>query len=165
MNQSHCETNDSSAACIAVKRDDDNTRFIVAELLDLLNDSRSQQDTAIITEIIKTVHLLVKEGGNRREEIIGHPQVSSFASGEIDGKHRRLLFSFWSSYQNSSTVIIISRGYSPVSFTICPPMKTGFDYYWQRASCRCLFIRSRKTRRKAKPTNRWKLFVDRRMTT
>ena len=82
MNKSHCETetNDSSAAAIAVKREDDNTRFIVAELLDLLNDSRSQQDITIVTEIIKTVHLLVKEGGNRRNEIIGHPQVRLFFS-------------------------------------------------------------------------------------
>lgn len=76
MDRSNSETIDSSAASIAIKREDDNARLIVAELIDLLNDSRSQQDTAVITEIIKTVHLLVKEGGNRREEIISHPQVS-----------------------------------------------------------------------------------------
>lgn len=75
MNKSLSETTDSSADCIAVKRDDDNTRFIVAELLDLLADSRSQKDKTIVTEIIKTIHLLVKEGGNRRNQVIDHPQV------------------------------------------------------------------------------------------
>lgn len=54
---------------------DENTRVIVAELIDLLNDERSLQDLAVITEILKTVHLLVKEGDKQREEIIHHPQV------------------------------------------------------------------------------------------
>lgn len=58
----------------------ENARLIVAELIDLLDDQRSHQDTTIVTEIIKTVHLLVKEGGIRRNEIITHPQVSAASS-------------------------------------------------------------------------------------
>ena len=55
---------------------EDNTKLIISELIDLLNDERSYKDIAIIIEITKTVHLLVKQGGSSRNEIISHPQVS-----------------------------------------------------------------------------------------
>ncbi len=55
----------------------DNTKLIVSELIDLLNDERSHRDITIGIEIIKTVHLLVKQGEVRRKEIISHPQVSN----------------------------------------------------------------------------------------
>ena len=54
----------------------ENAQSIVSELIDLLNNERSYQDMGIIIEITKTIHLLVKQGGSRREEIISHPQVS-----------------------------------------------------------------------------------------
>ncbi len=47
-----------------------------AKLIDLLNDQRSYRDIAIGIEITKTIHLLVKQGGFRRKEVISHPQVS-----------------------------------------------------------------------------------------
>ena len=58
------------------EKEEENTKLIVSELLDLLNDERSYRDVDIAIEIIKTVNLLVKQGGDRRKEIISHPQVS-----------------------------------------------------------------------------------------
>jgi hypothetical protein len=54
----------------------DYTKSIISELIDLLNDEKSYRDILIATEITKTVHLIVKQGGSRRKEIISHPQVS-----------------------------------------------------------------------------------------
>jgi hypothetical protein len=58
--------------------ENDSAKSIVSELIDLFNDEKSYRDIVISTEITKTVHLLVKQGGLRRKEIISHPQVSSF---------------------------------------------------------------------------------------
>ncbi len=55
----------------------ENAKLIVSELIDLLNDESAYRDVAIVIEITKTVHLLVKQGGYRRKEIIYHPQVSN----------------------------------------------------------------------------------------
>jgi hypothetical protein len=55
----------------------DNTKLIISELIDLLNDEKSYRDIVISTEITKTIHLLIKQGGSRRNEIISHPYVSS----------------------------------------------------------------------------------------
>jgi hypothetical protein len=54
----------------------ENTKLIISELIDLLNDERSYKDIGIIIEITKTIHLLVKQGGSSRNEILSHPQVS-----------------------------------------------------------------------------------------
>ena len=67
--------NSISTVPIDVENEDENTRVIVAELIDLLSDERAHENTDAIMEIIKTVHLLIKQGGRRREEIIYHPQV------------------------------------------------------------------------------------------
>ena len=56
--------------------ENDNAKLIVSELIDLLNDETSYRDITISTEIIQTVHLLVKQGGTRRKEILSHPQVN-----------------------------------------------------------------------------------------
>ncbi|CAF1263126.1 unnamed protein product [Rotaria sordida] len=52
-----------------------NAKLIVFELIDLLNDERSYRDIGIITEITKTIHLLIKQGGSRRKEILAHPNL------------------------------------------------------------------------------------------
>jgi len=58
--------------------ENDYAKSIVSELIDLFNDEKSYQDIVITMEITKTIHLLVKQGGSRRKEIISHPHVNSF---------------------------------------------------------------------------------------
>ncbi len=58
--------------------ENDDAKSIVSELIDLFNDEKSYQDIVITMEITKTVHLLVKQGGSRRKEIISHPHVNNF---------------------------------------------------------------------------------------
>jgi hypothetical protein len=75
MNNSQFERVDTFVTSIDDDDDDRNARAIVIELIDLLDENRSNHETVIVTEIIQTVHLLVKQGGKRRDEIIAHPQV------------------------------------------------------------------------------------------
>lgn len=72
-NSSCVQTNISSDEVDCEK---ENTKTIVTELIDLLNDDRSYQDIGIVTEITKTVHLLIKQGDARRKQVISHPSVS-----------------------------------------------------------------------------------------
>ncbi|CAF3707814.1 unnamed protein product [Rotaria socialis] len=53
----------------------DNAALIVSELIDLLNDERTYRDMGIIIEITKTVHLLIKQGGSRSNEVLAHPNL------------------------------------------------------------------------------------------
>ncbi|CAF0936298.1 unnamed protein product [Adineta ricciae] len=55
--------------------DEENAKLIVSELIDLLNDERAYRDLSVVTEISKTVHLLVKQNDCRRKEVIRHPQL------------------------------------------------------------------------------------------
>lgn len=52
------------------------TKLIVSELIDLLQDDKTYRDIAISTEIIKTIRLLVKQSESSRKEVISHPEVS-----------------------------------------------------------------------------------------
>ncbi|CAF0816034.1 unnamed protein product [Adineta steineri] len=53
----------------------ENAKLIISELIDLLNDERIYKDIDVIIEITKTIHLLVKQGGYRRKQIIEHPHL------------------------------------------------------------------------------------------
>ncbi|CAF2515842.1 unnamed protein product [Rotaria sp. Silwood2] len=74
-NSSFTESKNSSGE---IGYEKENAKLIVSELIDLLNDERSYQDIGIATEITKTVHLLIKQGGSRRKEILAHPNLITF---------------------------------------------------------------------------------------
>jgi len=77
MNENNFDDIESKTFSKSIDYEKDNAKLIVSELIDLLNDEKSSRDILINTEITKTIHLLVKQGGSRRKEIISHPQVSN----------------------------------------------------------------------------------------
>ncbi|UJR28689.1 hypothetical protein I4U23_009918 [Adineta vaga] len=58
-----------------IDHDEENAKLIVSELIDLLQDERAYRDLAVVTEITKTVQLLIRQKDCRRKEVINHPQL------------------------------------------------------------------------------------------
>lgn len=76
MSETNLDYIESKSTLEIADHENENAAFIITELTDLLNDERTYQDVSIVTEIIKTVRLLIKQGGCRRKIIFVHSNVS-----------------------------------------------------------------------------------------
>ncbi|CAF0899697.1 unnamed protein product [Rotaria sp. Silwood1] len=98
--------------------DKENAKLIVSELMDLLNDERSYRDIGIATEITKTVHLLIKQGGCRKQEIFAYPNLitSLIKLFNTDNDLTRLLTSLFHdlSIEKDGIRLLLRTGVIPI---------------------------------------------------
>ncbi|CAF3458582.1 unnamed protein product [Rotaria sp. Silwood1] len=98
--------------------DKENAKLIVSELIDLLNDERSYRDIGIATEITKTVHLLIKQGGCRKQEIFAYPNLitSLIKLFNTDNDLTRLLTSLFHdlSIEKDGIRLLLRTGVIPI---------------------------------------------------